>query len=92
MHNALAKTLNALANISTLPEEIGRPGYIFAIVAHHEGVLKHPGQHGIQINYHDWIGEGLDNPNGESKDSEGSEFMQQVIWPWQMVWANTGYR
>lgn len=30
------------------------------------------------INYHDWIGEGL-NPNGESKDSEGSEFLQQVF-------------
>jgi hypothetical protein len=30
------------------------------------------------INYHDWIGEGL-NPNGESKDSEGSEFLQKVF-------------
>ncbi|NJK95960.1 MAG: DUF1593 domain-containing protein [Bacteroidales bacterium] len=30
------------------------------------------------INFHDWIGEGL-NPNGESKDSEGSEFLQQVF-------------
>jgi hypothetical protein len=30
------------------------------------------------IKYHDWIGEGL-NPNGESKDSEGSEFLQQVF-------------
>ena len=30
------------------------------------------------INYHDWIGEGL-NPNGESKDSEGSEFLQEVF-------------
>ncbi len=30
------------------------------------------------INYHEWIGDGL-NPNGESKDSEGSEFLQQVF-------------
>lgn len=30
------------------------------------------------IDYHDWIGEGL-NPNGESKDSEGSEFLQQAF-------------
>lgn len=30
------------------------------------------------IRYEDWIGEGK-NPNGESKDSEGSEFLQQVF-------------
>ena len=30
------------------------------------------------INFHDWIGEGL-NPNGESKDSEGSEFLLEVF-------------
>ncbi|MDD4226500.1 MAG: DUF1593 domain-containing protein [Mariniphaga sp.] len=30
------------------------------------------------IYFHDWIGEGL-NPNGEPKDSEGSEFLQQVF-------------
>ena len=30
------------------------------------------------IYYHDWIGEGL-NPNGESKDSEGSEFLIKVF-------------
>jgi hypothetical protein len=30
------------------------------------------------INFHDWIGEG-NNPNGESKDSEGSEYLQQVF-------------
>ncbi len=30
------------------------------------------------IYYNDWIGEGL-NPNGESKDSEGTEFLQQVF-------------
>jgi len=30
------------------------------------------------IRFEDWIGEGL-NPNGESKDSEGSEFLQQVF-------------
>lgn len=28
--------------------------------------------------FHDWIGEGL-NPNGESKDSEGSELLQKVF-------------
>lgn len=30
------------------------------------------------IDYHDWIGEGL-NPNGESKDSEGSDFLQTIF-------------
>lgn len=30
------------------------------------------------INFHDWIGEGV-NPNGEPKDSEGSEFLQKVF-------------
>ncbi len=30
------------------------------------------------IRYDDWIGEGK-NPNGESKDSEGSEFLQKVF-------------
>ena len=30
------------------------------------------------IRFEDWIGEG-NNPNGESKDSEGSEFLQQVF-------------
>lgn len=30
------------------------------------------------INFQDWIGEGL-NPNGESKDSEGSEFLLEVF-------------
>lgn len=30
------------------------------------------------IRFADWIGEG-NNPNGESKDSEGSEFLQQVF-------------
>jgi len=30
------------------------------------------------IRFSDWIGEG-NNPNGESKDSEGSEFLQQVF-------------
>ncbi|CAN5296317.1 hypothetical protein BH23BAC1_BH23BAC1_41940 [soil metagenome] len=30
------------------------------------------------INFHDWIGEGT-NPNGEPKDSEGSEFLQEVF-------------
>ncbi|MGF1587190.1 MAG: nucleoside hydrolase-like domain-containing protein [Bacteroidales bacterium] len=30
------------------------------------------------IYFDDWIGEGL-NPNGESKDSEGSEFLQEVF-------------
>jgi hypothetical protein len=31
-----------------------------------------------EIKFEDWIGEGL-NPNGESKDSEGSEFLQEVF-------------
>ncbi len=31
-----------------------------------------------EIRFEDWIGEGL-NPNGESKDSEGSEFLQGVF-------------
>lgn len=30
------------------------------------------------INYSDWIGEG-NTPNGESKDSEGSEFLQEIF-------------
>lgn len=30
------------------------------------------------INFHDWIGEG-NNPNGEPKDSEGSEYLQHVF-------------
>jgi len=30
------------------------------------------------INFHDWIGEGL-NPNGEPKDSEGSEYLQEIF-------------
>ncbi|WP_373497160.1 nucleoside hydrolase-like domain-containing protein [Aquiflexum sp.] len=30
------------------------------------------------IHFHDWIGEGL-NPNGESKDSEGSEYLQEIF-------------
>jgi hypothetical protein len=30
------------------------------------------------IKFEDWIGEG-NNPNGESKDSEGSEYLQQVF-------------
>ncbi|WP_304517417.1 DUF1593 domain-containing protein [Cecembia rubra] len=30
------------------------------------------------IRFHDWIGEGL-NPNGESKDSEGSEFLMHIF-------------
>jgi hypothetical protein len=30
------------------------------------------------INFQDWIGEGL-NPNGETKDSEGSEYLQSIF-------------
>jgi hypothetical protein len=30
------------------------------------------------IHFHDWIGEGL-NPNGESKDSEGSEYLLEIF-------------
>lgn len=30
------------------------------------------------IRFHDWIGEG-NNPNGESKDSEGSEYLQEIF-------------
>jgi hypothetical protein len=31
-----------------------------------------------EVKFEDWIGEGL-NPNGESKDSDGSEFLQEVF-------------
>lgn len=30
------------------------------------------------VYFHDWIGEGV-NPHGESKDSEGSEFLQEIF-------------
>jgi 3,4-dihydroxy 2-butanone 4-phosphate synthase/GTP cyclohydrolase II len=38
-----AKTLNALANESTQPEELGRPGHIFPIKAHPNGLFARPG-------------------------------------------------
>ncbi|WP_321290015.1 3,4-dihydroxy-2-butanone-4-phosphate synthase [uncultured Sunxiuqinia sp.] len=38
-----AKTLNVLANESTQPEELGRPGHIFPIKAHPNGLLARPG-------------------------------------------------
>ncbi|MCW0481773.1 3,4-dihydroxy-2-butanone-4-phosphate synthase [Gaoshiqia sediminis] len=38
-----AKTLNALANPQTKPEELGRPGHIFPIIAHPGGLRERPG-------------------------------------------------
>jgi len=38
-----AKTLNSLANINTKPEDLGRPGHIFPIMAHKGGLLKRNG-------------------------------------------------
>lgn len=38
-----AKTLNALANPSTKPEELGRPGHIFPLKAKEKGVLRRAG-------------------------------------------------
>ncbi len=38
-----AKTLNALALPNTSPRDLGRPGHIFPIIAHPEGVLMRPG-------------------------------------------------
>ncbi len=38
-----AKTLNALANLDTKPEELGRPGHIFPLRAKSRGVLRRSG-------------------------------------------------
>jgi 3,4-dihydroxy 2-butanone 4-phosphate synthase/GTP cyclohydrolase II len=38
-----AKTINALANPSTRPEELGRPGHIFPLKAKEKGVLRRTG-------------------------------------------------
>lgn len=38
-----AKTLNALANPDTKPEELGRPGHIFPLKAKNRGVLRRSG-------------------------------------------------
>ncbi len=38
-----AKTINALANRGTLPEELGRPGHIFPLKAKEKGVLRRTG-------------------------------------------------
>lgn len=38
-----AKTLNALANPETKPEELGRPGHIFPLKAKNRGVLRRSG-------------------------------------------------
>lgn len=38
-----AKTLNALANPATRPEELGRPGHIFPLKAKEKGVLRRTG-------------------------------------------------
>ncbi|MDP2114678.1 MAG: 3,4-dihydroxy-2-butanone-4-phosphate synthase, partial [Bacteroidota bacterium] len=38
-----AKTLNALANPNTKPEELGRPGHIFPLRARSRGVLRRAG-------------------------------------------------
>ncbi len=38
-----AKTIRALVNKKTKPEELGKPGHIFPIIADPEGVRKRPG-------------------------------------------------
>lgn len=38
-----AKTINALANPMTKPEDLGRPGHIFPLRAQNRGVLRRPG-------------------------------------------------
>lgn len=38
-----AKTLRALVNPTTKPEELGRPGHIFPLMAQDRGVLRRPG-------------------------------------------------
>lgn len=38
-----AKTLNALVDSNTKPEELGRPGHIFPLMAQEKGVLRRPG-------------------------------------------------
>ncbi|MFC0877255.1 3,4-dihydroxy-2-butanone-4-phosphate synthase [Saccharicrinis sp. FJH2] len=38
-----AKTINALAADETRPEDFGRPGHVFPIQAHPEGVMARPG-------------------------------------------------
>jgi len=38
-----AKTIKALVEISTRPEDLGRPGHIFPLIAQPEGVLKRAG-------------------------------------------------
>ena len=38
-----AKTLSALADVNTKPEDLGRPGHIFPIVADNGGVRVRPG-------------------------------------------------
>lgn len=38
-----AKTLRALVNPETKPEELGRPGHIFPLMAQDKGVLRRPG-------------------------------------------------
>ncbi|MDQ1265301.1 MAG: 3,4-dihydroxy 2-butanone 4-phosphate synthase / cyclohydrolase [Bacteroidota bacterium] len=38
-----AATIRALANLSTKPEDLGRPGHIFPLISAHEGVLRRAG-------------------------------------------------
>ncbi|MFI3321904.1 MAG: bifunctional 3,4-dihydroxy-2-butanone-4-phosphate synthase/GTP cyclohydrolase II [Rikenellaceae bacterium] len=38
-----AKTLNALVDENTKPEDLGRPGHIFPLLAQDKGVLRRPG-------------------------------------------------
>ena len=38
-----AKTIAALANPDTLPDDLARPGHIFPLLAHEEGVLRRAG-------------------------------------------------
>jgi 3,4-dihydroxy 2-butanone 4-phosphate synthase/GTP cyclohydrolase II len=44
-----AKTLNALANNETRPEDLGRPGHIFPIKAHSGGLRARPGHTEVSV-------------------------------------------
>lgn len=44
-----AKTFNALANPTTRPEELGRPGHIFPIKAHNGGLRARPGHTEVSV-------------------------------------------
>ncbi len=46
-----AKTIKALVNASTTPEELGRPGHVFPLKAKHEGVLRRTGHTEAAIDF-----------------------------------------